>query len=213
MANETTIPVDGKPASSAVGNENMNDENRTVESGSHGAGENTAFQKLLKEKRNAMTRIQELESVLKQKEENALLEKEEYKTLAERREKELIEEREKSQQLVDRITSAKKKTALKRELTKLGLEDKYFSESIYGGYLNSIQIDGETEVVTGADEAAKSIFEKFPPLFSGSSVKANHAAPSEGGLQTLTYETWKNLPREEKAKRSSELQKNLGLLK
>ena len=86
MTEVNSIPADATEASGAVSEEQP--ESKVIEKKQEN---NDAFHKLLKEKKNAMTRIQELENTLKEKERADLVEREEWKTLAEQREQEIQE--------------------------------------------------------------------------------------------------------------------------
>jgi len=175
------------------------------------------IQKLLKEKQNWQSKSRTLEeenaiikAKLKEKEELELINQKKYQEVAEIKKKEADEWKQKYEQTEQRIVTATKASAVKAELLKMGLNPQYAAEMIKLADLNSLHYDDESRVVTGTEEVAKSLYEKFPPLFGKGKPGVSHDAPQGGGGR-LTMQEWKALPREEQLKREPELYATLGI--
>lgn len=213
---EFTVPVGGEGSSRADSTSTTETkadpakQDEKVEIGNEPGNQvSPHFQKLLTEKKNWAEKARQLEAELKARDEKSLIEKEEWKTLAENRQKELDEYKTQVETFQNTLKTEKKKEALKTELSKLGFDQKYFTEGLVAEYMPKLKIDEDTGFVGGAVEVAQSLKEKFQPLFGGAAVGVNNSAPSTG--QPLSLEQWRKLPPEEKAKRAPEIKNQLGL--
>ena len=195
---ETSVPVDAQEPSSADSNQ----------------PESTLpdhFKKVLKEKKNAMERVRELETRLKQTEEKEMIRKEEFKSLAETKEREANEWKTKFESTNKLIRDGLKVNKVRDELGKLGMQPQYMNHALRMIDLNTIDVDEDTKVVTGHDSAAKMLQETFPPLFSSRPTNVSGAAPATGAPQTLTLEEWKKLPNDQKRAREKDLYETMGI--
>lgn len=163
-----------------------------------------AYERLLDEKKQAATRLKELEDQKRQDEEKALREKEDFKSLAEKREEELNAERERNAKLSSRLATAAKISAFNDALDGT-LERKYW---------HLIDLDGITvDLETGhADEASvakaiKAFKAEYGELIktpnSSGQLPADH--PGKGSATTLTHAQWLELPADEKKKRYKDM--------
>lgn len=182
------------------------------------ASGNPLVDKILKEKKNAMERLRTLEvenQTYKQKltehEESKLVEEKKFVEIAEKRKQEADQWKQKYDESQKFITESIKQGAIKQELIKLGIDPKYSNEAIKLIDLGKVHFDSETKTVIGAEDEAKILAEKFPPLFGGTGARASHEAPGTGKPAQLTLEEWKKLPYDERKKRESELYSTLGI--
>jgi len=135
-----------------------------------------------------------------------------YKGIAEAREKEANEWRNKYEQKEKMIQEAAKRSSMKKELRKLGFDgpDDSSESLLKLANFERINIDMETNVVTGAAEESRIIAQRFPQLFGVTPVGVNQASPV-GRPTALTLDDWKKLPADERRKRQNELYTNLGV--
>jgi hypothetical protein len=170
------------------------------ESAPEGGGEkNQLLDKVLNEKKNAMTKLRQLEEENKKLKDAEYERTQNYKKKAEETEKELLTLKEEIKKRDDMIKKTAKENSVKKELTRLGIDQKYLDGATRLINFQNIQMDEETGVVTGADSEAKYIFEQFTPLFKKSGPGVNQDAPSTDG-KTLTVEDYKKMSPEEKQK-------------
>jgi hypothetical protein len=196
-------------------NENVNNTNQNdppIEGGG-----NPLVDKILKEKKNAMEKLRMLEqenltfkAKLSEYEENKLVEEKKFVEIAEKRKQEADQWKAKYDESQRFITESIKTGAVKNELIKLGIDPKYSNEAIRLIDLGKIHYDNETKTVVGAEDEAKILYEKFPPLFGTQGARASHDAPASKTAQ-LTLEEWKKLPYEERKKREGDLYTSLGI--
>lgn len=152
---------------------------------------------VLAKNRELLAELKKVKDEKKAAEEKRLIEKEEYKTIAEQRLVELTS-------LKDKVLSANRTAAVKSEFSKLGMAPDVMEVAMKLVDMNTISVDMEHNVVTGADSAVKVIKEKLPQLFAAATPGVSHAAP-QGSQTTLTMEAWKALPTAEKLKREKEV--------
>ena len=149
---------------------------------------NPHIEKILKEKKNAMERIRELEAKLKNEEDAKLIEKENWKTLAEQKDKEAKDWQEKFTSAQRMIEDSAKISEIKNELLKNGLNQGYVDVAMKLVDLNSVIFDRENKIVTGTENAVKMIKEKVPVLFQKQTPGVDHSAPASGNTGKLTIE-------------------------
>ena len=166
--------------------------------------------KVLKEKRNVVEANKALKGEIDSFKKQDLVKKENYKELLDMQKKEADELRIKYEDQKSLIVNTKKVDALRTELVKLGMDEKFLNKAVKLVELESIIIDDDTNVITGADLLAKNLSEEFPPLFQRKAVGVSHEAPV-GNMTTLTVDVWKKLPKEERDKREPELYQTLGI--
>ena len=153
------------------------DENPNPTSGGEG---NTAFEKLLREKKNTSEKNKQLEAELKAIKDREMLEKENYKDLLKKRDDELADLKTK----VDEFDRVKKQasinSSLRAELTNLGADPKHIETALQLVRKDKLIIDQDTGVVVGAVEAAKDFYTKNSELgfFTKKTPGANHNSPS-----------------------------------
>jgi len=174
--------------------------------------------KVLEEKKNTVLKNRELmdenlalKARLKDEEEKKLLEKEDFKKWGEKKEIEANEWKQKYEDSQTTIEKSIKKGAVKNELVKLGIDQKYINDTIKLVNIDNIQYDNDSKTVVGAEDEAKALAEKFPPLFGTNKAGVNHDAPQGDSFRPITLEEWKKLPYEEAKKRKPDLYKNLGI--
>lgn len=176
-----------------------------------------AYEKAIKEKKNAMLGIEEAklkiaayEAKLKEAEENNLKIKEDWKTLAETREAELITLRQKLDSVNTETVTNYKLTAVKKEFEKMGADSKTLDFLIKNVNVAALKYDEDHKVVLGAEEEAKRIKEYIPQVFGKSQAGASHGAP-ELEAKNLTLESFKSMSLADKKKNMAELYKSQGI--
>lgn len=168
MDNEKVGSTSGDPAGTS-GPVN-NPANKPNEGGASDGGraaaddalfEKEAFQKLLREKKNAQARLKELEDEREAEKQKTLTEGQKYKELHEL-------SVQKNQQLQAKLDAFEKKSreatqskALKEELRKLGANEKYLDFLTDSADKSLIKYDEDLGVVYGADAVAKSLAQKL----------------------------------------------------
>ncbi len=171
----------------------------------------TAYEKLLREKKNASLALQqardkltEYEAFKAQVEEEKMLKEKQYEQLLENYKKKLQDTEGELGNMKKTIESAKKNTAILNELKKLGFVDNDSNREVALKLVNSsvATLDPQTNVVLGADEAAKEFYQKFNSLglFGKSTSGVNHQAPklnlnSNNDLNSMSREEKINLLR------------------
>jgi len=128
--------------------------------------------------------LNELQKTIESQKTQDLEKKNEYKTLYEQQVKKANELTEKLNGLTEAQTGNRKKDALTKHLFKLGLDEKYLDDALKLASVKNLSIDPDTNTVFGAEEEAKSFFEKYKSLgfFKGKGkVPANHDAPRTAG--------------------------------
>lgn len=169
----------------------------------------TFVQKLLNEKKNAMEAKRIVEEENKKLKEERMREKEDLKGLLELREQEIVSLKADSEKKEGLIRDSLKAGAIKKELLKMGLDEKYLDQSLKLVDVNSLNYDSETRVVTGAEVQAKLLFEKVPVFFGKTNVGVNQSSPV-GGTGNLTLQEWQKLPLDQMKLRKAELMDSLG---
>ena len=161
---------------------------KRVEDTSGSSANNAAYDKVLREKQNAMKALAEAKAKLsdfetkeKEREENDLLQKDEHLKLID------LLKREKADILADRdklkstIAEGKKNSAILNELKKLGFVDNADNREAALKLIDKsmVSLDNDTGVVMGADLSAKTFHEKFHGLglFARKVAGASNQAP------------------------------------
>lgn len=170
-------------------------------------------EKLKKEKENFRTQAQKRDEELenfkaeqKSREENALKEKEDFKQLYENKAKELEEAQGKLQATNLEKLDANKRSELKKELSKLGINPDYADKATRLADLGQIKIDKETGVMYGTDSVAKHLADEWPTLFGTTTESVSQRSPEmPSPTGALTLDEWKKLPYDERKKREGEL--------
>lgn len=149
------------------------------------------LEKVLKEKKNAVERLREVELENKKLKEEKLFTQQQFKELAEMRAREAEEWKGKYENQNEIIKSGTINSTLRNELMKLGLDTS--NQANIDLALKSIdksivQVDSETGTVLGAAEAAKKFHLEYSHLgfFSKKSLGVNHSAPSADIPKTKT---------------------------
>ena len=166
-------------------------------------------QKLLNEKKNWQSRAKTAEEELAKVKEEKMKADNNWKAIAEEKEKEAIAWKEKHIKQESFIKNQVKETAVRKELTKLGIDSKFMDKTVKLVDLDSINYDEETGVVVGADIQAKKLHEEFTPLFGKKNEKVDHGAPN-GTPEKLTIEEYRKLPLKDRKEKKIELAKALG---
>jgi len=161
-----------------------NQENTTVASGD-GKYPAEFVEKLKQEKLNqakalaaARQELNDLKNSVQTREQQELEQKQEYKKLYEA-EKARVESIQKEYSSVqEQIRANKMATAVRSELIKLGLDETHAETALRLVDKNLVNIDPGTQIVVGADEAAKQFHAKHAALgfFKRSMPGVNHAA-------------------------------------
>ena len=145
-------------------------------------------EKLKKEKHNtasalkeALDKIKEYEDKDSQDAEKKLLEEKQFKTVIDTYKRENDDLKSKIKVKDELETRAKKNSAIMKELVKIGFSE---TETNKGAAvrlfdLTGVEVDPTTNVVVGAEDAAKRFHEKFATLgfFTKKPAPANHEAP------------------------------------
>lgn len=123
----------------------------------------------------------ELASVKTEKqtrEQQELEQKQEYKRLYEAEKQRLEGLNKEYTGLKDQINQGKLNSALRSELVKLGLDEQHLEAALRLVDRNIVNIDPGTQVVVGADEAAKQFYSQYSSLgfFKKQTTVANHTA-------------------------------------
>lgn len=148
--------------------------------------------KLKREKDNAAKRLHDLQAQLKTLEEQArtkqeseLQEKEQYKTLWEQEKQRAQEVSGKLDGLKNQMVDARKRSAIKEHLLKLGLNPQHEKTAFRLMDSSTVIFDDETQSIVGAEEAARSFHDQFKDLgiFGKTVPGVSHQAPvSEGNI-------------------------------
>jgi hypothetical protein len=170
-----TTATSGADSASGAAGDNKENANSTS-----GEGASSAFEKVLKEKKNAMERIKQLEAEKKARDEQEMVKKEEYKELLKARDEELAKERTLRLEFEKKEKTRRVETALVNELDKLGLDPAHRAKALKLANMERLQVDEDTGVVVGAVELAKSFYQENSTLgfFTKKQPGANHNAPS-----------------------------------
>lgn len=150
-------------------------------------------EKLKGEKENLVKSVSELRGELESlkanqqtREQQELEQKQEYKRLYEAEKQRLEGLMKEHTGLKDQINQAKLNSSIRSELVKLGLDEAHLEAALRLVDRKLVNIDPGTQVVVGADEAAKQFHAQYSTLgfFKKATATANHAAPksvSPGG--------------------------------
>lgn len=154
-------------------------------------GKTDLVAKLKKEKDNWKAKAEELLNKQKLAEEESLKAKEQYKVLYENRTKEVEEYKAKLVKIEDGLKKEAKSKAVEKELFKLGLSPEYSDTVNKLMDWNLVNLDPETNLVIGAEEAAKGFYEKHNALgfFKKTGPGVNHNAPNTGAAPGNSYDT------------------------
>lgn len=204
MSESTTTGGVGNATSGADGTKTENSVDNNESSGGDQNYPAHFVDKLKKEKTNLAqaldkqkAEIESLRNELKSQTEQKLTEKEEYKTLWEREREERAKIQDQLNTMSGQIRQSRKRSAVRRELEKLGLNSKYADEAFKLVDLESVVVDSDTEAVIGAEEAAKSFYTQYSNLgfFAGQKPGVDQRAPQTDTVSTKT--DLKKMSREE----------------
>ena len=157
--------TDNKSATSGASSDTSGSEE--LETSSSGDAKKTPdkhVEKLLKEKDNWKTRALTLETKLKDVEESELKAKENYKQLYETANTRAENLKKELESFKEKEKSVKVNTAIVKELYKFGLAPEHAETALKLFDRGSVNLDPDTLVVVGAEEAAKSFHEKHSSL-------------------------------------------------
>lgn len=160
---------------------------------------NDLASKLKREKDNWRAKAAELEAKLEAKEKADLEASQKYKELYElEKDKRALVQKEK-EELQSTVQNAQVNSKLRDELTKLGLRTDRLDAAFKLIDKNSVQLDPETGVVVGAEDAAKRFHEQYHDLglFSKRQVGVDQSAPN---LQPNANKSVSDMTMEEKLK-------------
>lgn len=166
--------------------------------------------KLLKEKNNQKKRIAELEEERRLVEQQKLIETENFKALYEQRDQELQNIKAQYEQQKNEMTNAAKRSAVKKELQKLGCQTQYVDRLLNLANMENVNFDSETRVVTGHTEVARMLSEEMKPLFGNANVGVNQSSPV-GTPSNLSIEEWKKLPYDQRKKTYAQVMESMGV--
>lgn len=120
--------------------------------------------KLKKEKENWKTKALELEGKLKERDESELKAKEDFKKLYEAEKKTRETVSAELEMLRQEKVQAKLNSAIRKELLKYGLAPEHTETALKLFDRSQVTLDPDTNVVVGAELAAKSFYEKHAAL-------------------------------------------------
>lgn len=158
------------------------DQEQSVTSGAETDGLAKNLEKALTEKKNAMSKLRELEAQLKKANEDKLVQSQQWKELAESRERELLETKLTLETKEKKIQEASVNGALRNELMKFGINGQLVDSALRIIDKKSVQVDPETGVVLGAGEVVKD----FHKTFAGQSFFGNPSPKTSQGAPSLT---------------------------
>lgn len=175
---------------------------------------NAHFEKLLKEKRNAMIALEEREAAIKEltrqleeKESSILLEKQNYKELFENKNKAYNELDSSFSLFKGKYYNGIKYGSLRQELIKQGASESKIDVLCKLVDMSKLKYNEEHNVVLGADEEAKLLKEKVPELFGSNIPSVSHDQPGDSSITINNMEEYLKIPGE---KRTPEMLKELG---
>lgn len=139
---------------------------------------NPILEKVLKEKKNAMERVRELEAQMQTITDERLKEKEDWKTLYETTKTKLDTlNSELEQERVEKV-NGHKLSSLKKELAKMGAQDSAMDALLKLADLGKLKYDSEHKVVLGTEETARAIKDAIPAAFGKATAGVDQDAPS-----------------------------------
>jgi len=143
-------------------------------------------EKLKKEKENLSKALQaqrdELEKIKKEaadRAESELQKNQQFKDLWEKEKQEREKVLGENQKLSSMIQEGSINSALRLELSKLGVKESYMETALKLVDRNTVRIDDETKTIYGADQVAKDFYQKHKELgfFKQPGTSVNHNAP------------------------------------
>lgn len=182
MEEKTSTSGDATVSSGAGEKGQTSEVSQTDSSGSDKSSSHV--EKILQEKRNYAKKTAELEAELKRLREEKLVEKESYKDLAEMRGREAEEWKGKFENLNTTFELQQKKSEVKKELLKLGLNPEHEQTAFRlmgDDRLKDVHRDPETGAILNAEHAAKVFHEEFKTLgglFGRKTPGVSYDAPS-----------------------------------
>ena len=170
------------------------------------------LEKALKEKRNAMLENTQLKQKLQDLQEAELKAKEDFKTLYEQSKIETDNWKSKFSQIQDEITTGRKLSALKTELSKRGAgnESLEFLLQASKNMMEELKYDDEHRVVLGAEALAERIQASIPAAFSKPIPNVTHSAP-QTVPSSIDLESFKKMSLEDKRKHQATLFEKAGI--
>jgi hypothetical protein len=178
MSESNQEPTSGGNASTSGDAENQNQGSTSGDSGSN----NNAYSKLLREKKNYETQYKELKAWKDEYEEKKLLDEKQYGTVIENLKGEVSRLKDEKKVLSEKIMGGRVNTAILSEAKKLGFNDNEENRKAFLKLIDKgkVAIDPTTDVVIGADEAAKSFYSDYSKLgfFGNKNMGTNQNAPA-----------------------------------
>lgn len=176
--------------------------------------------KILTEKKNYAKMVTELTTKVKEFEEAVHKAKDDQKAIAEMKTKEAEEWKSKFLDTQNKIQTAAKISAVKKEFEKMGLKDSKAIESIVSLVkVDAIKFDEDNQVVLGAEDEAKRIKESLPMVFSPAAPKMNHdaggGAPVEVSVEAyqklVLSPEWRKMSRQQQDEYTAKVSQSLGM--
>lgn len=180
---------------------------------------NPLLDKVLKEKKNAMTRNMQLQEELQSMkvrmqeiEEEKLQKERNFEQLAEQRKSEIESWRQKYENQQKFMVDTAKVGSIKSELSKLGINQDRVDLALKMVDINKLQYDNEAKIILGADDLARELASKVPEWFGSYKRGVNQDAPKDS-FGSITLEKWRGLPEGDKYKPEvlKELYKSQGI--
>jgi hypothetical protein len=141
----------------------------------------STYQKAVTREKSLKARANELEQRLQEIEQRDLENQKKYESLY-RQEKERAQSLEQKLQGTNKwIEDQHKKTALRSELGKLGINPKYEDKALSLVNLSDLMVDDEHGVV-GVEETARKFKEEFDVFFTKGGPGVRHSAPDSEGV-------------------------------
>lgn len=178
----------GSADASQAGGDGVNTDTSNQSPANHSVGDNaedhvsySTYQKAVTREKSLKARASELEQRLQEIEQRDLENQKKYESLY-RQEKERAQSLEQKLQGTNKwIEDQHKKTALRSELSKLGINPKYEDKALSLVNLSDLMVDDEHGVV-GVEEAARKFKEEFDVFFAKGGPGVRHSAPSSEGV-------------------------------
>jgi predicted nuclease with TOPRIM domain len=169
-----------------------------------------AYEKAIKEKRNAMTALEQLKSEVSSLKDEKLKEQNQYKELYEK----VLGEKSELQRRMEQVEQEKvlsyKLTAVKKEFEKMGANPKSLEFLLQSVNKDTLKYDPDHKMVLGAEDEAKRIKEHLPEVFGKTAANASHDTPKLEA-KDMTLDSFKKLPLADKKKSLADVYKAQGI--
>lgn len=188
-----SVPLETKATiqADAVGSDTLDVTDKTATTVASPAP-NPVLEKVLKEKRNAMERVRELEGTLQNVTDERLKEKEDWKTLYESTKTKLDEVNTNLEsERVEKI-NGHKLSSLKRELSKMGAQENSMDALLKLADTSALKFDPEHKVVLGTEMVAKQIKDSIPAAFGRPGAGVDQSAP-QTNTADLSIDSFKSM--------------------